>query len=100
MPDSEARFTIGTLVTVTVQFTNDAGLPADPSAITFLQRDPTGAVVTMDESDATNPAVGTWVWTASRPFDLPGTWRWRAVGTAGVVAAVERTASVAKSLFA
>ena len=95
----EASYPIGTLVTVTVNFTNAAGQPADPTGITFLERDPAGAVVTRNETNATNPAVGTWVWPASRAFDIPGTWRWRAEATAGLVTATEISAKVDPTLF-
>lgn len=95
----EASYQLGTLVTVTVYFVNAAGEPTNPTGITFLERDPTGTVVTRDESDATNPNVGEWVWPASRAFDIPGIWRWRAVGTSGLVTASEITATVDPSLF-
>lgn len=95
----KASYSIGTLVTVTVNFTNAAGAPADPTGITFLERDPTGAVVARTHTSATNPAVGKWVWEASRAFDIPGTWRWRAVATAGLVTASEITAKVEPTLF-
>lgn len=94
-----AQYQIGQLLDVRVDFIDLDGQPANPATIDFYIRDPSGNVETLDESDATNPAVGEWHWLMPTPFDQPGTWRFRAAGTLGLITAVERTASVAPSLF-
>lgn len=99
MAEREFEFQIGDLLEVTVEFVNLAGAPADPTLIDFFIRDPSGNIASLDQEDATNPSVGEWKWLMPSAFDQPGTWRFRAAATQGVVAAVERTARVAPSLF-
>lgn len=94
-----SEYQIGDLLQITVEFTNIAGAPANPTLIDFLIRDPSGNVATLTQVDASNPATGTWVWMMPAAFNRAGTWRFRAVGKEGVVTAVERTASVGQSLF-
>ena len=94
-----AEYQIGDLLEVTVEFTDLAGLPANPTLATLAIRDPSGNIATLDGTVATKPEVGTWKWLMPSAFDQAGTWRFRAAATQGVVSVVERTASVVKSLF-
>lgn len=95
----ESEYQIGDLLEITVEFTNLAGAPANPTLIDFFIRDPSGNITALDQSNATNPNTGEWKWLMPSAFDQRGTWRFRAAATEGVVAAVERTASVGASLF-
>lgn len=100
MSTREIAYDIGDLAEIVVHFTNiSSGLPANPTAITFTQRNPAGAKIVLNESNATNPAVGEWHWLLPQPFNMAGVWRFRAAGTNGVIAAAEITARVNPSLF-
>lgn len=94
-----SEYQIGDLLDVRVDFVNIAGQPANPTAIKFLIRDPSGNVLTLNQTNATNPNVGEWHWLMPAAFDQAGTWRFRAASTLGLIAAVEQTVAVAASLF-
>jgi hypothetical protein len=95
----DGNYDIGDLVEITIYFKDQDGAPDDPTAITFTQRDPRGVEVVLDETDATNPAVGEWRWILPQAFDQPGIWRFRGEATDGLVTAVERSVKVNRSLF-
>ena len=95
----DGEYQIGDLLEVGVEFVDIDGQPADPALIDFFIRDPSGNITTLTQDDATNPAVGDWRWLMPSAFDQRGTWRFRAAATQGLITAVERSASVAKSLF-
>lgn len=99
MSHGDEQYQIGDLLEVRVDFVNIDGQPANPTLIDFFIRDPSGNVTALTQNDATNPAVGDWRWLMPSAFDQRGTWRFRAVATQGLITAVERTASVAKTLF-
>ena len=92
-------YDIGDQPTLVATFVDSAGVPADPTGITFKVMDPDGVVTTEDETDATNPATGTWHWTLPAAFDQDGNWKVRAAATAGLICAVETTIRVRDSFF-
>lgn len=78
-----ANYDIGDRVKVVTTFKNEAGVPTSPSTFTAEYRKPGGVATALTPIDG-----GSGVLTTTLPtFDVPGTWYWYVVGTAGVVAA-------------
>jgi len=90
-------YDIGDQPIVTAAFTDAAGEPDDPTAITFSLKAPNGTVVTATEAAATNPVVGTWEWSLPSAFDAAGAWYVRVEATAGLQTAEEMTIRVQRS---
>ena len=91
---------IGDRATIKAEFVEDDEVtPVDPSSITYQVKEPDGTITSEDETDATNPAVGTWLWPLPKAFDAAGTWYVRVEATAGVQTAEELTLEVGRSQF-
>lgn len=77
------KITIGTAVFPTASFTDDTGLPANPTTVTFKTISPSGTLATYtygSSSVVTRPETGTYK--AEIYPDEPGRWhtRWEATG--------------------
>lgn len=78
---------VGDQPTITGYFTDiDTHEPVDPSAIVIRVRKPDGTITDYNETNCTNPAVGTWRFLLPSPIDQDGKWSIKFSGTAGVVA--------------
>jgi len=93
-------YDIGDRPVVVASFTDDEGAAADPSAITFSVKDPSNNVATGDQTDASNPSVGTWHWPLPTAVDEAGEWWVRVEATAGLQTAEELSFQVRPSEFA
>lgn len=92
-------FNIGMRPTLTATFRNIDGDLSNPTAITFSLKPPQGAIVTRDETFATNVSLGVWEWQVPAALTLPGTYRVQALATAGLETADEIAFRVPKSPF-
>lgn len=97
----EQIYNVGDMPTLKATFYDKAEPPAlaNPTTIEFKLKAPNGTVTTATQAAATNPSIGVWLWPIPAPFDAPGTWKFRAAGTGGVVTAEELVIKVAKSSF-
>ena len=95
-----SAYDIGDRPTIKAEFVDQAGGPVDPSAITFTLKHPDESTDANDETDASNPAVGTWLWPIPTVFDADGNWFVRVEATAGIQTAEELTLRVQPSNFA
>lgn len=91
-------YDVGDMVTITAEFTDLAGVPADPGTVTLQIREPDGTVTAYAEVDMAHPAPGTW--SMEVPLDAGGWWHYRFAGVGGLVAAGEGRIQVAASVFA
>lgn len=87
---------IGQTVELSAAFTNLAGTPTDPTAVTLAIRDPTGALVTPAPTP-THGATGAYTYNLS--VTMAGVWRYRFAGTGAVVAAEEAKVFARSSSF-
>lgn len=77
-------YDIGDVARITATFTDVAGVPADPSAVSLVYEDPSGAVTThVFGTDAEVVKSSTGVYYEDVPIDEAGDWhyRWLATGT-------------------
>jgi len=96
---TSTSFDIGDQPTLVFTFTNEAGVLESPTAITFSQIAPDGTQINENQTNATQESTGIWSWTIPAPFDAPGTWKYRAAATAGLIVAEELSLKVRKSAF-
>lgn len=88
-------YSIGDLVELTATFTTVAtGDDIAPTTVVITVEAPNGATSTPDVS---NPSTG--VYTAEVSITLPGTYRWRAVGTGAAQAALDSFFLVRQNSF-
>ena len=87
-------YRIGTEVTISVDFADLAGVPADPSTVIAMIRRPDGTENTVS---TTNPTTGRHVMRVV--LNQSGAWVWRMKGTAGLIVAIEGAIEVAVSPF-
>lgn len=92
-------FDVGDRPTLVATFRNKTGDLNTPSSVMFSLMAPNGDIESRDETFATNPSTGVWEWEIPSPFDVPGTWRFRALATAGLQVAEEIEVVVRKSKF-
>lgn len=90
-----ATFDIGDEVRLTAAFTDEAGAPDDPDAVTLRVRHPSGVTDVYSGAQLTNSQVGTWTHLVA--LDEAGRWYWRAEGSANPRAAGERAFTVRAS---
>lgn len=95
----DRTFDIGDQPTFVWTFKNENGILTTPLAVTFSQRAPDGAIVNENLGNATEESTGVLSWQIPAPFNAPGTWKYRAAATSGVVVAEELTVKVRKSAF-
>jgi len=87
LSSDSTTYDVGDQPIVTGHFTNLAGDPADPTAITVRVRNPDGSIAVYDETDLQNPAVGEWTFTFPTPLANDGPYVVKFFGTATIVAA-------------
>lgn len=87
-----AIFDIGDEIRLTAAFTDEAGAPDDPDAVTLRVRHPSGVTDVYSGAQLANSQVGTW--TRLVALDEAGRWYWRAEGSANPRAAGERAFTV------
>lgn len=94
-------YDIGDRPVATATFRNAADVLTDPSAVTFLVRNPAGLETPYVSPHAAivNTAVGVWTFTLPTPIDSSGNWHVRAKGTAGLITAGEVSFFVRSSAF-
>jgi hypothetical protein len=95
-------YQVGSTVRVTARFWDDAGVPADPTTVTFFVRSTTGVVdasFTYPGPAITRVATGHYVLRYKIVDDDPGTWFVRAEGDGVVDEAAERTFIVKPTVF-
>ena len=93
-------YDIGDRPTIKALFVaTDGTTPADPATIVYKLKAPDGTITTEAETDATNPAIGTWLWPLPQAFDASGTWYVRVEATVGIQTAEELTLEVGLSQF-
>lgn len=81
---STTEHDIGDVVDLRATFTDIAGVPTNPSAVTLRVRKPDGTVLT---PSPTNPGVG--IYSHLLSPDLSGWWTYRFIGTGTNAAAEE-----------
>lgn len=96
---NQTTFDVGDQPTLIWSFTDEAGVPTSPTTIDFSQKAPDKTVVVEAIADATETSTGVFSWQIPAPFDAPGTWKYRAAGTSGLIVAEELTLKVRKSAF-
>lgn len=89
--------TLGDQPAMTVTFETLAGAPIDPSTIVFYRLAPDGSEITEAKTDATNPAVGTFVWQPAA-VDQTGFYYWRATAGGNLSKVLEAVTEV-RSVF-
>lgn len=85
-------FHVGALVRLKGTFTNAAGLPIDPTAVSIFVTDPAGTTTEYtygEEGTVVKESSGVYYQDVSIT-NLPGTWYWRAQSTGTGQAAAER----------
>lgn len=94
-------FQIGQKPTLIASFTDEDGIAADPTSVTFKVKDPAGTETSYTDADSevTNPATGSWECELPT-LDAAGRWYWRVDGTGAVTAANETFFIVDSSQFA
>jgi hypothetical protein len=95
MATDTAIYELGTNAVLSMDFTNPAGAPANPTTVTLKLRKPSGALVTY--TDAASTTVGTWTRTVT--LDEVGLWSYRFEGTGAVVQTHDRELLVEGSPF-
>jgi hypothetical protein len=83
-------YEVGDRIVVQTVFTNEAGTPTSPSALTGEVRSPSGVLTPLTPADMTLGVVRMTLPT----FTEGGVWRWYVAGTAGVIAADQGTIRV------
>lgn len=81
---ADNEYDIGDVVELSVTFTNDAGTPANPSAIELRILSPAGTVTT---PTPTNPSTGVYTYLLSPT--VPGWWAYRFTGSGANASAEE-----------
>lgn len=94
-----AHYELGSIVRVTVDFTNSLGAPADPTVVTCSVKDPTGGTTT-DYVFGTDPevikdSIGSYHMDVDA--DGYGLWSYRWAGTGSVQAAGEDSFRILRS---
>lgn len=79
------KFDVGDQVRIAADFTNLAGIAADPTSVTLTVRSPNQTVTTV--SGVVNSAVGSYYGDVT--LDQVGEWNYRWVGTGALVVAEE-----------
>lgn len=90
---------IGQTVELSAAFTNLAGVPKDPTAVTLQIKDPTGTVVTPAPTPTHDGAADSGLYHYDLPITASGVWRYRFAGTGAVVAAEEAKVFARSSSF-
>lgn len=100
--NSLVKYLIGDQPQVTATFTNAANVLTDPTTVTFIFVDPTGAQTTTASPNAaiTNPSTGVWTytWPGSTGILVAGMYAWRVKGVGALIGADEGTMEVVASL--
>lgn len=86
----------------TATFTNLAGVPTNPSTVTFKVMDPSGVAsqrnyVSGTDAEVTNPSVGVFKLTLS--YTISGVWLLRVEGTGAVAEVISGLVDVREDAF-